>query len=203
MILDLKDKSKTEIYFTFIQTLVPRPVAWVLSPHANGAFNLAPFSYFSGVCSEPPIVSLSVGRQRDGVLKDTWTNLEERKDCVIHIPHSKQAEAVTASAATYDNKTSEAAELDLETVEVEGWPLPRLKDCRIAYLGEHFATHKIGDPGQGLILVKINAVYIDDSVAILDGKGLKVDTGALDPLARLGGDDYGTIGEVFTIARPK
>jgi flavin reductase (DIM6/NTAB) family NADH-FMN oxidoreductase RutF len=52
MILDLKDLSPNQVYYQFIQTLIPRPIAWVLTDNGNGSFNLAPFSYFNGIASD-------------------------------------------------------------------------------------------------------------------------------------------------------
>ena len=53
MILSFEDLSPNQIYYIMIQSIVPRPVAWVLSKNANGTHNLAPFSFFNGVCSTP------------------------------------------------------------------------------------------------------------------------------------------------------
>ena len=72
MILSFEDLSPNEVYYTLIQSIVPRPIAWVLSENANLTHNLAPFSYFNGVSSNPPLVSISVGRRIDGSQKDTW-----------------------------------------------------------------------------------------------------------------------------------
>ncbi|QXD24835.1 flavin reductase family protein [Opitutia bacterium ISCC 51] len=202
MILSFENLSPNEVYYTLIQSIVPRPVAWVLSEHENGSYNLAPFSYFNGVSSSPPIVSISVGRKDDGSQKDTWNNIENRNHFVIHIPHREMAEAVTASAASLGQGESEIEHLKLETESVEGWPLPRLKESRIALLCERFAIHAIGAAPQGLILGKVTAAYLDDTVAEQTGNRLKIDAKKLDPIARLGGNDYTTLGDILTIVRP-
>ncbi|MDA1065532.1 MAG: flavin reductase family protein [Verrucomicrobia bacterium] len=181
---------------------MPRPVAWVLSQNANGSHNLAPFSFFNGVCGTPPIVSIAAGRKEDGSQKDTWKNIEERSDFVIHIPHREMAEAVSGSAASLDEGISEVDFLKLETEPVEGWPLPRLKDPRIAFLCERFAIHEVGEGPRGLILGKVLAAYINDGIATTKNNRLKIDAKALDPIARLGGNDYSTIGDIITVVRP-
>ncbi len=86
MILDFATLTGGQSYFQIIQTLMPRPIAWVLTEHENGSYNLAPFSFFTAVCSEPPILMLSVGLKPTGEFKDTRTNLERSQRCVIHIP---------------------------------------------------------------------------------------------------------------------
>jgi flavin reductase (DIM6/NTAB) family NADH-FMN oxidoreductase RutF len=203
MIIDLSEKSPTEIYYTLIQSIIPRPIAWVLSDNGNGTNNLAPFSYFSGVSSKPPIVSISVGPKNPGHKKDTWRNIEERKNFVIHIAHEEMAEAVTASSASLADGQSEIDHLGLETIPVENWPLPRLKECRIALLCEKFAIHEIGKAPMGLILGNVKAVYLDNTIITTENNRLKIDAKKLNPLARLGGDDYTTLGNIITIKRPE
>ena len=121
MLLDFKKLSADSVYYTLIQTIIPRPVAWVLSENENGSHNLAPFSYFNGVCSSPPLVSISVGRKDNGAQKDTWNNIENRSHFVIHIPHREMAESVTQSAASLESGVSEVEMLKLETIPVDGW----------------------------------------------------------------------------------
>ena len=202
MILSFEDLSPNQIYYIMIQSIVPRPVAWVLSKNANGTHNLAPFSFFNGVCGTPPIISIAAGRKDDGTLKDTWNNIENRSDFVVHIAHREMAEAVTASAASLKEGDSEIDFLGLETEPVASWPLPRLKKSRIALLCERFAIHEVGEPTRGLILGKVLAAYVDDGIATKDGRRLTIDAKKLDPIARLGGNDYTTLGDILTIERP-
>lgn len=203
MLLNFENLSVNAVYYTMIQTIVPRPIAWVLSEHDNGAHNLAPFSYFNGVSSNPPIVSISVGRKDNGSQKDTWHNIEQRSNFVIHIPHRELAEQVTASSASLDAGESEIDLIRMETTSIEGWPLPRLSEARIALLCERFAIHALGAAPQGLILGRIMSVYLDDSIASHEGKRLTISAKRLDPIARLGGNDYATLGDILTIERPK
>jgi flavin reductase (DIM6/NTAB) family NADH-FMN oxidoreductase RutF len=80
MYVDFKPLSANEVYFSMIQAVVPRPIAWVLSENSNGSHNLAPFSYFNAVCSKPPLIMLSIGVRPDGTLKDTTANIAARRD---------------------------------------------------------------------------------------------------------------------------
>ncbi|WP_415886061.1 hypothetical protein ACMXYO_15645 [Neptuniibacter sp. QD37_6] len=58
MLLELENMEKSDVYHALTQVVVPRPVAWVLSSNQQGALNLAPFSYFSAVCSDPPLIDV-------------------------------------------------------------------------------------------------------------------------------------------------
>jgi flavin reductase (DIM6/NTAB) family NADH-FMN oxidoreductase RutF len=100
MNIDLSSLSNNNVYHLMTQTIIPRPIAWVLTKNKDNSTNLAPFSYFNAVCSNPPLCMLSMGKKPDGAFKDTGTNLIEGADCVIHIAHVNQAEVVTATAST-------------------------------------------------------------------------------------------------------
>ena len=203
MNINLDTLSAGEVYFSMIQTLVPRPIAWVLSEHSNGSFNLAPFSYFTAVSSAPPLLMISVGKKPDGSNKDTRINIEQRGHFVVHIPSLGQLDAMNASAMTLPADASEVDELKLETTVFDGFSLPRLKQAKIAYGCECYQIQAVGDTPQSLILGRIRQLYIDDSIVQLDDKErIKVDATALDPVARLGASEYMGCGPILTRRRP-
>ncbi|MDX1486866.1 MAG: flavin reductase family protein [Acidiferrobacterales bacterium] len=203
MNIDLSDLSPAEVYFTLIQTVIPRPIAWVLSENANGTHNLAPFSYFNAVCANPPLLMISVGRKPDGSFKDTRVNIEQRHDFVIHIVHLSLLEAMNQSAATFPADVSEVQQLGLTLTDFAGSRLPRLADCRVAYACECYQIQDIGPTPQALILGRVREVYIDDAICSRDAKGrLKVHADRLDPVGRLGGGEYVTFGEIRHLVRP-
>ncbi len=203
MYFDLAELSPNQAYFTMTQTIVPRPVAWVLSENASGDFNLAPFSYFNAVCSDPPLVMLSIGRKPDGSPKDTRVNIEQRGHFVIHIAHREQAQPMTESSATLDYGDSEVARLGLQTVPFQGFTLPRLKDCRVAFACERYEIREIGNAKQTLLLGLVRAIYVDDAAVTTDAKGrTKIDAARIDPLGRLGGGEYSTMEGIVNVPRP-
>ncbi|WP_372779078.1 flavin reductase family protein [Litorivivens sp.] len=202
MLIDLQDLSPNRIYFTMIQTLIPRPVAWVLSDNGlAGSFNLAPFSYFNGVCSKPPLVMLSIGKKPDGEIKDTRRNILERKHFVVHIAHREMMEQVTRSSAVLNHGESELDGSGLETTTFGDFALPRLSDCRVAYACELYEHHEIG--AQSIVYGLVKQIYLSDDIAREEEGRLQVDAKALDPIARLGGNDYSLLGDIRSIPRPK
>ncbi len=210
MLLDLSNLSPNQIYYTFIQTIIPRPVAWVLSDNGgDGGYNLAPFSYFNGVSSNPPIIMLSIGKKADGTRKDTLVNIDEREDFIVHIAHRELAPQVTATSASLPHGQSELEQLNLETtpiVDENGAPvsrLPRLKDARIAFVCTKERILEIGNTPQGVVFGNVHHVYVDDAVAENPEGRLAVDPKAVDPVARIGGNDYSLFGETITVPRPK
>ena len=111
MVIDLSALKPAQVYFHMVQTLIPRPIAWVLSETEQDKYNLAPFSYFNAVCSDPPLIMLSVGKKPDGRLKDTHVNIEQHKDFIIHIAHRDMLQDLNASSATLDASISELEQL--------------------------------------------------------------------------------------------
>jgi len=199
MHIDMTSLNPTQVYATMTQTIVPRPVAWILTENDGGDYNLAPFSYFNALSSDPPMVVISVGLKPDGGIKDTRHNLEQRQQCVIHIAHREMAASMTASSATLPH--SEVTELGLATAEMPGSSLPRLADCRIAYAAKHVDTKMI--KSQWIAFMELTDLYLADSVIAEDKKGrLKVLADRVDPIGRLGGGEYVMAGEIVNIDRP-
>ena len=204
MIIDLSDLKPAQVYFHMVQTLIPRPIAWVLSEIEHAKYNLAPFSYFNAVCSKPPLIMLSIGKKPDGSYKDTRVNIEQRNDFVVHIAHRELLEDLNQSSATLAADISELDQLDLETVEFAGSRLPRIKPCRIAYACECYQIHELGNTPQSIIYGKVNQIYIDDAVTRTSERGhLIVDPEKLAPIARLGANQYMETGEIIHLHRPK
>ena len=203
MYIDFSQLSPSERYFSMTQTIVPRPIAWVLSENADGGLNLAPFSYFSAVCSDPPLISLSVGTKADGTLKDTRRNIVQRKHFVVHIAHTELLESLNASAETFAENVSEVSTLGLETVAFQDFALPRLAACRIAFACELHAEVPLGTGKFSLLLAEVKTLFVDDSCAVMTANGrLKVDAEGLQALGRLGAGEYMQFGKLITLKSP-
>ncbi|MBU2956025.1 flavin reductase family protein [Marinobacter sp. F3R08] len=204
MLIDVEGLDPKDAYHILTQTVIPRPVAWVLTENPDGGFNLAPFSFFTPITSSPPLLMISVGKKpAQAVAKDTRVNIEARKHFVVHIAHRDLAAAVTESSRTLPHGESELENLDLELVDFEGSTLPRLKDCHVAFACELYDIKEIGDGPQSLVFGKVTRIWVSDSAVRYDEKDrLTFDGAAIDPIGRLGGSEYVTFGEVFKIPRP-
>lgn len=203
MHIDFASLSPDQAYHIMTQTITPRPVAWILTANEDATYNLAPFSFFNAVCSNPPLVMFSVGKKSDGSIKDTRHNILKNKQLVIHIPSVAQAAAVTETARTLAYGESELAHIEHALVNEAGWPLPRLADAPVAMLAEFSEVHELGPNKQAVFYCQIKAVHVQDEAVQEDAKGrLKIDAATVQPLARLGGAEYASFGEVFKIDRP-
>ena len=202
MHIDLSTLSSNRVYHLMTQTIIPRPIAWVLSLNEDKSHNLAPFSYFNAVCSDPPLMMLSMGKKPDGTTKDTVTNLPIGAECIVHIAHAAQADIVTKTAASMPYGDSEVTANNIELITHQDWPLPRIKDCPIAYYCKVHSTQELGNTPQQLVFVEALSLYVDDrAVDEKDGR-MTIDALAVNPLARLGAAQYANLGEVFSKVRP-
>lgn len=203
MLLDLNEMSSSQAYSTMSQTLTPRPIAWVLSDNGDGGYNLAPFSYFNAVCSNPPLIMMSIGLQPDGAKKDTLVNIAERDHFVIHIASTEQLDALNQTAMTLPHGESELDHTELKLVEQEGFSLPMIEGCPIAYACHRYEIQEIGNNHQSLVFGQIDRIYLRDDVVTEDYKGrMKILADKVDALARLGASEYASLGEVITRRRP-
>lgn len=201
MHLNMSELSGIQAYATMTQTIIPRPVAWVLSDNGDQSYNLAPFSYFNGISSDPPMIMMSIGLTPSGAIKDTRANIDARKHFIVHIAHREMAIPMTQSSATMPAGESEVDMLGLELAAMPGSDLPRLADCRIAYACEFTEWHMIKD--QAILFAELKHLYLDDAVVGADAKGrLKVMADMVDPLGRLGGSEYQGAGELISVPRP-
>lgn len=196
MQLDFTSLPPMERYHAMTQSIIPRPIAWVLTQNGEtGTYNLAPYSFFTAVCSDPPLVLFSAGKKAEGEEKgqpkDTRRNIEEQGEFVIHISNSEQINAVQNSAATLKHDESEVEQLGLETTEFEGFKLPRLTDSPIAMTCRLYRIDEVGNVPHAVIYGEILSMYIND--ALLNEQN-RIEATRLDPLAKLGGKFYTPLG---------
>lgn len=190
--------TPAERYRLMISAIVPRPIAWVTTLFPDGAVNAAPFSYFNGVSSTPPLVSVSVGRRGrvpEGVdrRKDTLANVQRTGEMVVNVVSAPAAEAMVASSGV-----SEVARNGLETVPGATVAVPGLAAARLRMECRLHALLDLPEAHATLVIGRV--LRFEAAEGVLDGDGL-VDLAALDPLGRLGGEDYCRVTEVLTVRR--
>jgi len=203
MYIDFGKMTAQQVYITMTQTIVPRPIAWVLSENPDQSLNLAPYSYFNAVCSDPPLLMISAGLKPDGATKDTRDNIRDRKEFVVHIASLDQLDEMNASSANFARDVSEIEALGLETKKFEGSRLPRLSCAKVAFACSVYDIQTLGDSLQSLILGEVNGVFVDDGAIGEDEKGRsKILADKINPIGRLGASEYVSFGEILTRRRP-
>jgi len=197
--IDPQTLDRRQSYALQTSVLVPRPIAWVATVGPGGVFNCAPFSYFMGVSSHPPVVAFAVGARRTGP-KDTVRNLKHHPEFTINIVHEAAAEAMVQTSAEYPPDQSEFAAVQLDPVPSELISAPRIggapvqMECRLHHMFE------VDDTRATMILGRILRYHID--AGAFDREAGAVDIHKLKPVGRLGGTQYCRVRDVFEIPRP-
>lgn len=171
--------------------VVPRPIAWVTSLSADGVVNLAPHSFFTVACADPGIVQFtSIGA------KDTLRNVRATGEFVVNVAPAWLLQEVNNSSARFDADTSEAEALEIATEPSELVAPPRVAGSPAALECRLHSTVDLDTSTVVLGTVLAAAVRED----VLDGVHPTME--GLQPLSRLGRDEWGRPPEVFRITRP-
>lgn len=192
---DAESLPVDEIYKLLIGLIVPRPIAWVTTLSPEGVVNLAPFSAFTYLSTQPPLIGISIMRRGDG-LKDTARNIAARGDFVVNIADETLVEPVHLSAVEHPSDVSEVEMLDLSLVPSLDVATPRLECVPAALECSFEQAIAFGDHGAQLIVGRVRRFHVRDG--LLDGG--KVVSERLRPLCRLAGPKYAGLGEVYTLA---
>jgi flavin reductase (DIM6/NTAB) family NADH-FMN oxidoreductase RutF len=188
------DFSRTEAprrYKLMSHTIVPRPIAWIVTEGAS-SLNVAPFSFFSGVSSNPPSVMVAIGHKSDGSPKDTLYNIRTTKKCVICSVTLDALEKMHFSSAELGTEIDESKHYDIETVKLlDDYP-PMVKGAPTALfctlLQETFIKGSKTIP----VFLQIDHMYLDDSYVDENGQF------ELDLVARVG-KSYAALGEQIPV----
>ncbi|MBN2081257.1 flavin reductase family protein [bacterium] len=181
-------------YFLMTSCILPRPIAWVGTVNADGGYNLAPFSYFNGLASTPPVVGIGFGPHADKAEKDTVANLRRTGELTISIPDLALVEQVEASGQDLPYGQSEFAAAGLTAVVGETVQAPYVGEAKVSFECRVLQLIPLGDQGSELLLAEITLFHILDT--LLDDYGC-VDQRKFQALARMGAGRYAGVGEVF------
>ncbi len=202
MIIDLEKLEGRERYKLAIGSVIPRPIAWVSTRDSQGRRNLAPFSFFTVACSNPLIFVIFAQRNKYGSeSKDTARNIMETGEAVIHIAGLDQLEALNTTAATLPHGVDEFDLAGLKASTSSRLMADLVEGCPIAFecvLHQHLV---LGDDlrGSDAIFLKALVMHVNDD--IIDEN--RIDHRAFQPISKLAGPIYATIGKEIELQRPE
>ncbi|MFI8620264.1 flavin reductase family protein [Marinomonas sp. NPDC078689] len=202
MLFQFDQLSGTDRYHLITQTVTPRPIAWIMTRNENQSYNLAPFSFFSAISPDPALLVVSIGNKTADLQKDTKHNLIREQECVLHIPSGEQIEAVNRSAATLAYGESELDDGGLTLVDFTPH-LPRITGAKVAMHCRLYEMHPIGTSSFNACYLEILSLHVDDDILKQENGRNIINNAQLNPLSRLGGNDYALIGQTLTIKRPE
>ncbi len=194
MEIDAAGLDADAAYRLMVGAVVPRPIAWITTVSASGLVNAAPFSCYTFVCNEPPMLAINIGR-RDGQLKDTARNIRESGEFVVNIVSENLLESMHASSAECGPEISEVAALRIAVAPGIAVRAPRITaspvnlECRLDRILE------LGRFRSELVFGRIVHFHVADAVY---ERG-KIDSEKLKPIARLAGSRYARLGDVVNL----
>ena len=177
--------------------LIPRPIAWVGTRSADGGDNLAPHSFFTMVSNEPPmVVFASTGR------KDTLAGIEATGEFTVSLVNRALAEACNATSAPVGPEVDEFALAGLAKEASAVVAPPRVADSPAVL---ECVLERIVEAGDGFtVFGRVVHLAVAEDVLSTDARGRRLaEAPALDPVTRLGRNEWGTLGEVFALDRPR
>jgi flavin reductase (DIM6/NTAB) family NADH-FMN oxidoreductase RutF len=200
--LDPREMAPADVYALLVGCVVPRPIAFVSSLSAGGVPNLAPFSFFNAGGAHPPSLIFSPVTSGAGRDKDTLHNVRATREYVVHIAPWPLREKMNQASADYPPEVDE-----FEAAGFTKAPSQRVKpfraaecpiamECRLFQIVEHGA----GPLRANYVIGEVVYFHIDESLL----NGLRVDSGAIDAIGRLGGPNYTRVTResIFTLPRP-
>ncbi len=194
-------RDRRDNFRTLLSCVIPRPIAFVSTISSAGVPNLAPFSFFNGVGSNPPAVIFSPCTRADGTSKDTIINLRAVPECVVNVVPYSIKEAM--------NEASYAFGPEVNEFEAAGFtPLPSrfVKPSRVAESPVHMECRLLqivpvgnGPLSANICIAEILCFHVADEILLPDGTA---DVSKIDLVSRMGGDDYATIRDRFSLPKP-
>jgi flavin reductase (DIM6/NTAB) family NADH-FMN oxidoreductase RutF len=199
MQLDPEAMTPQSVYKLLIGCVVPRPIAWVSSVGPDGSHNLAPFSFFMGVCNDPPTVAFSSG-PREGARKDTVVNLTHTGDFVVNVVDDPLAERMNLTSGEYPPEVDEFALTGLTAAPSVKVRAPRLLEAPISLECRVERALSVGHGPHTLVLGQIVYFHVRDE--LYDGATGRIDMHRLHPVGRLAGNLYSHVHDIFEMKRP-
>lgn len=190
-----------------LNSVAPRPIAWVSTISSGGQPNLAPFSFFNAVCVDPPLLTFAPGlrppksaNSQNGEPKDTLRNIRETKEFVISIVTYDLLEPMNITSGEYDSTIDE---WNLAKVTSAPSQLVRPSRAKESPVSFECKLYQILDfspapTSSSLVIGQVVSIYVDDA-HLKDGR---IDRNSLDLIGRMGGIQYTRTRERIELARP-
>jgi len=202
LFIDPRGDNYQDFYRLLIGAIVPRPIAFVSTVSPEGIHNLAPFSFFTGISANPPVICFCPMR-RSGAAphKDTLYNIMRTREFVVNIVSEEFAEKMNICSGEYPPEVDEFAAAGLTPLASDLVKPARVAESHVQMECKLYLTIEIGSqPGSGnLVLGEVLRMHVDDRVVT----DYRIDPDRLRAIGRMGGNSYTRTGDRFDMIRPK
>ena len=201
-IIDTAATPWVDVYRRLTDVVIPRPIALVATVDPDGVANLAPFSFFTVVSSNPPFIAFAPHRAgRTGSKKDTLRNLEQVGEFTVSVVTEEIAERVNLCAAPLPYGDSEFAHSGLTPVRAQRVKAPLVAESPVGLECTVEEIRTYGDEGGGgsLVVGRVVLMHLDPAVRDTDGRVLPE---RLHAVGRMGGSLWCRTRDTFPLDRP-
>ncbi len=182
MLFDYDKISIANRYKLMAGSIIPRPIAWIVTKNSNDTVNIAPFSYFTGLSSNPATLIVSIGHKSDLEPKDTLKNIRENKKCTLCLVREEDLELMHFSSKELKSTISEAEAFNIQTLNIQQDFPPAVSSSPIVFFCELYKEIDLGNSKTVPLILEIKKEFIKDEA--VDEK-LRV---SFNPVSRLGGE---------------
>jgi flavin reductase (DIM6/NTAB) family NADH-FMN oxidoreductase RutF len=184
--------SNMQKYWLITGSIAPRPIALVTTRSASGHHNAAPFSSFTYMGEDPPLMVIGVDlygeeSHRPGEIKDTLKNIQDRGEFVVNMVDESLLEKMVLCGSDFPSHVSELDAAGLSLAPSQAMETQRIAETPIAW---ECRLYKILDfaTSRSIVFGEIVAMYFRDDLIDADAMRVRVDRFA--PCGRLGGPNY-------------
>lgn len=188
-------------YKLLAATIMPRPIAWVVTQDREGRLNAAPYSFFNAMGSNPPTIAIGIQSDTGRGFKDTAANIHATGEFVVNLVPEQMVQAMNITAVDAPTSINELDLAGLETLPSNRIKPPRIKGSPVAFECQLLSSVVTG-PHQTVVIGRVVGVHIDD-VCVLNAECAHINTPALNLVARSFGSTYVRAQDTFELARPK
>jgi flavin reductase (DIM6/NTAB) family NADH-FMN oxidoreductase RutF len=183
MHIDPRLNSAGDNYKLLVNLVVPRPIAWVTTKSPQGVVNLAPFSFFNAVGSDPLYLIISVGNRDDGTMKDTGANIIATGEFVVNLVTEDLLTAMNISAANFPPDASEIEAIGLHKAQSQQIKVPYLTEAKASLECVLHSQQSLGS--YTLFIGRVVMFHIDENLV-----GDRLHINGFAPIGRMGSPSY-------------
>jgi len=202
MIIDPASAAPVDIYKLMVGAIVPRPIAFVSTVSPEGILNLAPFSFFTGISANPPVICFSpMIRGSDAGRKDTLRNIERTREFVVNVVSEEFVRQMNICSIEFPPEIDEFEASGLTPIPSDVVKPPRVKESHIHMECTLVQIVDVSPKplGGSIVLGQVVRFHVDD--ALIDN--YRIDPDKLRPVGRMGGPTYTRTTDRFDLERPK
>ena len=182
MYFDIDDLDGRRSYKLLTATIVPRPIAWVVTLDDAGATNAAPFSFFNFFSGTPPVICLGIG-QRNGGAKDTLAHMRARGEFVVNMVSAEMVSAMNITAVDFPTGVDELQHAGLESAASTKIATPRIAKSPVSLECRFREALEVDITGH-IAIGHVVAVHVRDD-AVINAEKCYIDTPKLDIIGRM------------------